>query len=117
MQRQLSSLGLAKYSHPAQGPLETLEQVRARLGSASAAPSGADLLGAFDAEVKHCLSALALSLAHGHALINGKWLVDHHARAVAGKSRDDCRRLWSEHVARLGGHSQVRAWWTSFVDG
>lgn len=113
-QRHLSSLGLAKYSHPSQGPLDTLPQVRARLGSAGA-PLGTDLLGTFDAEVERCQSALAHSLDHGHALINGKWLVDHHARAASGRSRDDCRRCWSEHVARLGGHAQVRAWWERFV--
>lgn len=114
-QQQLAALGLAKYTHPSQGPLETSTQVRARLGSASAPPLGMDLLAAFDAEVERCAAALEHSLAHGHALINGKWLVDHHARAVSGRSREDCRRGWSEHVARMGGHAWIRAWWSSFV--
>lgn len=115
VQQRLSSLGLARYTRPAQGLLETLAQVRARLGSARGPMLGSDLLAAFDAEVELCTVALARSLAHGHALINGKWLVDHHVRAVTGRSGDECRRLWSEHVARSGGHAQVRAWWTRFV--
>lgn len=114
-QQHLFSLGLAKYTHPAQGSLETLAGIRARLGSMDEPLWGGNLLGTFDAEVERCQSALARSLDHGHALVNGKWLVDHHARAVTGRSRDECRRLWSEHVARLGGHARVRTWWTSFV--
>lgn len=114
-QQHLAALGLAKHTRPAQGPLETLAQVRARLGSADPPPLGTDLLAAFDIEVERCAAALANSLAHGHALINGKWLVDHHARVVSGRSPEDCRRVWSEHTARLGGHARVRAWWTSFV--
>lgn len=116
-QQHLSSMGLAKYSHPSQGPLETVSQVRAQIGSAGAPLLASDLLTVFDVEVERCRSALARSLHHGHALINGKWLVDHHARTVSGRNRDDCRRLWSEHVALGGGIAQVREWWTRFVDG
>lgn len=115
VQQRLSSFGLAKYVHPAQGPLETLAQVRARLGRAKSSPLDTDLLTAFDAEAERCTTALARSLVHGHALINGKWLVDHHVRAVTGRRPETCRRDWSEHVASVGGHPQVRAWWASFV--
>jgi hypothetical protein len=116
VQNHLASSGVAKHAHPAQGPLETVAQVRARLGGAEPPPlAGTDLVAAFDAEVERCRSALARSLSHGHALINGKWLVDHHACAVTGEAREHCRRTWSSHVAALGGHPMVREWWARFV--
>jgi hypothetical protein len=77
--------------------------------------AGTNLVTAFDVEVERCRSALALSLKHGHALINGKWLVDHHACAVTGQGRQHCRRRWASHIAGLEGHPAVRDWWERFV--
>lgn len=116
VQQDLSTLGIARFAHPAPGLLETLAQVRERLG-ATETPSltTAALIEAFDAEVERCRSALAQSLAHAHALVNGKWLVDHHAQGMTGKNSEHCRRHWSSHVAALGGQPLVRAWWDRFV--
>ncbi len=58
--------------------------------------------------------ALRTSLAHAHALVNGKWLVEVDAAQAARQSPEDCRREWAGHVGANGGHSEVIAWWRRF---
>lgn len=112
IQTQLSSLGLERYHRPPQGPLDTVDMIRDRLRRAGSAPSIAhDVLGAFEREVARCQAAIKSSQNHGHALIDGKWLVTHYAASVASGNVDDSRRVWAKHVAGLGGHPDVRSWW------
>ena len=67
------------------------------------------------AEVEVYAREVESSLARGHMLLNGKWLVHHLAVSRSGEARETCRDVWSEAVREHGGSPAVRAWWQRVV--
>ncbi|HEY0134111.1 MAG TPA: hypothetical protein VGB85_08525 [Nannocystis sp.] len=112
-QERWRSLGVARFGRPIfDQPRRTTEEIRNQLHrDASDLRDLGDLVGLYDAEVNRCETALATSLSHAHALVNGKWLVEVHAAEASRGSPERCRQAWAMHVGRTGGHPEVVAWW------
>lgn len=105
-------LGIAGYDNPVAGkPLKTRAEIVERLAQDAILPRSNDLIAIYDEEFARCEQALATSLNHAHALVNGKWLIQEYAVRITGKSKDECRRVWTRHVASVGGHTEIRGWW------
>lgn len=112
----LQTLGLHKFRNPEGGqPLLAAADVTAALGTDKHLIEGRDVESDFAAEVAGYQAAIATSLAHGHALLNGKWLITHFAPSIAGLSADACRAKWAEAARSNGGHPPVRDWWTRTI--
>jgi hypothetical protein len=109
------ALGIAGYDNPVAGkPLKTREEILARLTQCAATPNGIDLVATYERELTLCEQALATSLLHAHALVNGKWFIQEYAMRRTRQGKEECRRTWTDHVASVGGHPEVRAWWERF---
>jgi hypothetical protein len=109
------TVGISGYDNPVAGkPLKTREEVLARLAQYAATPNMIDLVATYERELTLCEQALATSLSHAHALVNGKWFIQEYAVRRTGQGKEKCRRTWTDHVASVGGHPEVRAWWERF---
>lgn len=117
VQGRWRSLGVARFTDPiVHQPTRTTTNVRDQLERDETTLQGlGELVTVFDVEVRRCEEALATSLAHAHALINGKWLVEVYASGVSNRSPEQCRLEWARHVGRNGGHPEVIAWWRRLV--
>ena len=107
------SLGVARFGKPiVDQPRRTAEEIRAQLRlDGSDLGKLEDLVGIFDAEVNRCETAISTSMAHAHALINGKWFVEVYAAEATRRSAGHCRQEWARHISRTGGHPELVAWW------
>lgn len=114
LQSALQTLGLARFHSPSVAkPLKTAEEVKAELARDKNLLAERDVEEMFDAEVSKLHSAIESSLEEGHALINGKWLLLHHAAQLQpGRSPDTLRSEWARCVREAGGHPAVRDLWT-----
>lgn len=114
LQLVLQTLQLAKFQHPVAGKaLRTVEEVKAELARDKKLIAERDVEAMFDQESSEILRAIDASLDEGHALINGKWLVLHHAaERHPGRDTADLRSEWARAVLDKGGHPAVRALWT-----
>lgn len=109
------SLGIARFSRPIidQAP-KTATEIQTQLAQGLATRPQQDVEAEFRAELQACEIALRTSLAHAHALVNGKWLVEVYGAQQARKAPEICRREWADHVGTSGGHPDVIAWWERF---
>jgi hypothetical protein len=110
----LETLGLENFHNPTVGqPLKTALDVKTALGTDKGLIAGSDVEVMFDDELAAVTGALTASLDEGHALVNGKWLILHHARAAqVGRPEDVLRAEWAAAVLASGGHPLVRDLWT-----
>lgn len=116
-QERWLSLGVARFGRPIlHQPRRSADEIRnhLRLDGSKLRDLG-EFVAIFDAELNRCSTALATSLEHAHALVNGKWLVEVHAAEATHSSPEHCRRAWARHVGRTGGHPEVIAWWRRFL--
>jgi hypothetical protein len=115
LRQSLETLRLHRFMHPTLAePLETAQNVSAALARDKHLLAGYDAEARFAAEVALAETAIRASLDEGHALVNGKWLVDVFAPRALGPSRWDkhrCRSEWLAHATAAGGLGDVRAWW------
>lgn len=88
--------------------LRVLEQDAHRLEGFGVVPRFQQHVSAFSDTVRHSLEA-------GHALLDGKWLVEHFAVQTTRRSKEACRRCWEAQAIDAGGHPQVRDLWTRIV--
>ncbi len=108
----LSTLKLTDYTRPDLAkPLLTVEEVRARLEDDRDLVRGYDVAHCFQAEVDAFNATVQRSLDEAHALINGKWLINHIADDRRWRKSGDCRELWINHAISAGGHPEVRLLW------
>jgi len=108
----LETLRLAKFTNPQLGqPLLSSQDVKTALGKDKGLIANRDVEKMFDAELETVRSAIAASLDRGHALCNGRWIVDHRAPSATGKSADQCRAEWCHAVCSAGGMQEVRDLW------
>ncbi|HEY8377955.1 MAG TPA: hypothetical protein VIK91_15770, partial [Nannocystis sp.] len=118
LQQRLTALGIRSFVQPQRGqPLRTVADFEEQLGADLEASRGdMDVIAMFREEVAVIEEALAApDLLQAHALINGKWLVEVYAPEQARRAAEECRRAWIDHVARAGGHPEVRAWWERYL--
>ncbi|MBI2568441.1 MAG: hypothetical protein HYV63_15580 [Candidatus Schekmanbacteria bacterium] len=112
LRRALETLGLEKFRNPQTGqPLESATGFKTALAKDKGVLAGRDVEAMFDREVSALLGAIRRSVDEGHALINGKWLVRHHAAAATNQSEDKCREEWCEAVRLAGGIVEARDLW------
>jgi hypothetical protein len=108
----LETLRIEKFRHPEHGKsLETEADIRAALGKDKGLLTNRDVEAMFDTEAATVRAAIAASLDSGHAAVNGKWLLQHHARTVTNKSEQQCRTEWCDAVRAAGGLTEVRDLW------
>lgn len=112
LQSALRTLQLEKFHSPASGPLKTVEDVKVALATDKNLIAECDVEARFEHEVAHLETALSASVAEGHALINGKWLLSHYAKErQPGRSVEALRGEWARQVLAAGGHPEVREIW------
>lgn len=114
LQSTLKTLQLDRFQNPASGQaLKTVHDVRNALTADQHLIAERNLEAMFDAEVARISGAIAASLEEGHAFVNGKWLVSHHAKErQPGRVVDVLRDEWAKQVLTAGGHPAVRDLWT-----
>lgn len=116
MRERLTTLRIHKFQNPqVDMPLLTSAEVQQALEGDRHLIGGVDVAARFAAEVEVYAREVESSLARGHMLLNGKWLVHHLAVSRSGEARETCRDVWSEAVREHGGSPAVRAWWQRVV--
>lgn len=114
----LSRLGLARFVKPQGGQgLKSPEDFLEALGRYKTLLLGQDPEDAFRAQVALFEAAVSGDLREAHALLNGKWLVEHMAPERTGKSPKICRREWIQHAIDVGGHSDAKSLWARVTAG
>ncbi len=76
-----------------------------------------DLVGMFKKSLEQVEGSIERDLREGHAVINGKWLVEHMAPRRTGLSGDECRSAWSAWIGRRGGSPTVIDFWKRIAAG
>ena len=92
-------------------PLDGEATLRELLATRMAQVSAVDTSARYDEELAVCRSAITASEDEAHTLVNGKWLVEHHACEVTRKSKADCRSEWASEIRNAGGLAEVQDWW------
>ena len=72
---------------------------------------GYDVADRFRAEVGAFEASLAGGEDHGHALVDGKWLVNVLAPSRLGILPPTAREAWINHGRAAGGLAEVRGLW------
>jgi hypothetical protein len=112
LQKDLETLGLARFTNPQVGqPLLTVNEVRSALSHDKHLMTTRDVETDFANALTVIDAAINASLDQGHTMINGKWLVRDHACRVTGHGEDDCRSKWANAVRAAGGLPEVRDLW------
>jgi len=118
LRAHITTLRLHKFQNPQVGaPLEAITEVQRALERDRHLIEGIDVAGRFAAEVAIYMREIDASLARGHMLLNGKWLINHHAVKCSGLAPEQCRTVWCEAVRTSGGSAAVRAWWERVARG
>lgn len=114
LRQSLETLRLARYTHPTlEEPLRTTQEVAAALARDKHLVAGYDVEARFAQEAAAIEAAIRASLDEGHALVNGKWLVDVFAprRLGAPWNKHTCRERWTEAASAAGGPGLVTGLW------
>ena len=110
MRGKLETLRLSRYNHPVlHEPLMTVPDVEKMLAADRGFLLGYDVATQFRAEVARFEAIVAASIDAGHALVDGKWLVNVFAPRRCNNKPDACREAWIEHARAGGGLGEVRA--------
>jgi hypothetical protein len=112
--RSLETLRLAKYVRPTlEEPLRTKQDVLAALAKDKHLVAGYDVEARFAQETSAIESAITTDVDEGHALVNGKWLVEVFAPRKLGApwDRQRCREEWTATAAASPGLTEVRDLW------
>lgn len=108
----LATLGLDRYKNPQQNaPLLTVTEVLQALEQDKHLIKNQDVARLFTEAAREVEAAVRSSLAEGHALVNGKWLVDVFAAEHIHKTPKQCREHWAAYLASSGGLSDVVSFW------
>lgn len=113
IQADLTDLGLARLTNPTGAqPLQTADQIAQTLQTGRDRLLGLDVSAEFQTRLEHFQGLLQTDLAAAHALLNGKWLLNHFALSKQlGRNPEGCRTQWAEAARDAGGHPEVRALW------
>jgi hypothetical protein len=76
-----------------------------------------NLVDMFEKSLERVEGSIERDLREGHAVINGKWLVEHMAPRRTGLSGDECRSAWSAWIGRRGGSPTVIDFWKRIAAG
>lgn len=112
--QSLRTLRLATHQRPVrEEPLKTVADVADALAADKHLIEGYDVEARFRQEVATVEAAIRSSLDEGHALVNGKWLVDVFAPRALGPqvTPQRCRDGWIAHAVQAGGLPEVRDLW------
>lgn len=114
LRESLETLKLFRFSHPTlEEPLRTRDDVAALLARDKHLIAGYDVEARFFEEVRSVEALIDVSLDEGHALVNGKWLVNVFAPRHRGLSwhRKESPQAWITAAAAQGGLPEVRDLW------
>ena len=114
IKERLATLHLARYSRPIlHEPIKTVQEVTEALERDKHLLGGYDVAAHFAREVESFQCAVVTSLDEGHALVDGKWIVNVFAPGRLGASfkPQACRDAWIAHATAVGGLAEVRALW------
>jgi hypothetical protein len=109
----LETLRLWRHNYPTLGePLRSVADMAATLARDKHLIEGYDVEARFHAEAAAVAARVRASLDEGHALVDGKWLVDVLAPRTLGRPRPQpCRDEWIAHAVGVGGLAEVRDLW------
>ncbi len=108
----LATIGLHRYNRPVFGePRKVAKDVRRALEQEQHIIGARDVVADFDAALAKLNASVDASEDEGHALVNGKWLVDVIAAERAGLQPPICRDKYIHHIAHKGGLPEVRDLW------
>lgn len=108
----LRNLGIEKYSNlPKSSVLKTSDEVLAVFDAVKHQLAGYEVEPEYLGKVAEFRAVLGRSLDEAHALLNGKWLVEHFAPMWANRDASTCRAEWLAHARASGGLPEVREWW------
>lgn len=113
LRSSLRTLGLAQYHFPVPDEaLKTAQEIEAALQKDKHLIAEIDVAGRFLQEMTAIQAAVQKSLDDGHALVNGKWLVEVFAPGRTGKrAKGLCLTEWTSHATSAGGLAEVRDLW------
>jgi hypothetical protein len=114
LREKLETLHLWRFDHPRlMEPLRTVADVAAALARDKHLIAGYDVEARFTAEAAAVEAGVHASLDEGHALVNGKWLVDVLAPRSLGRhaTPQRCRDEWIAHAVATGGLAEARDLW------
>lgn len=113
IQTNLSDLRLAKLTNPKEAEaLLTADQIAQTLQTGRDRLLGLDVSTEFQTNLTTFQGLLQTNLCAAHALLNGKWLLNHFALSKQlGRNPEGCRTQWAEAARDAGGHPEVRALW------
>ena len=112
--QSLVTLRLERFTYPTLAePLKTTHDVTAALARDKHLIANYDVETRFMQEAAVVQAAIQAGLDEGHALVNGKWLVDVFAPRTLGRTwdRHRCRAEWIAHAVSVGGLLGVRDLW------
>jgi hypothetical protein len=112
--RELHGLRLWRHNDPRLGePLMTVADATAALARDKHRIAAYDVEARLATEVAAMEARVLGSLDEGHALVNGKWLVDVFAPGRIGPHArpQRCRDEWTAHAVATGGLAEVRELW------
>jgi hypothetical protein len=107
----LKKLGIAKFTDPVPGELKTDREIKAALEADQHLVHGTMIADRFEMELIAFRAMVARNLDEAHALLNGKWLVEHLGPTATGWTKARCRADWIAHAISVGGLPEVRDWW------
>lgn len=112
LQGRLETLNLARYNRPTlNAPLMRVEDVTRALERDRDLVRGYDVAARFLAEVQVFTAQAGASEDEGHAMVDGKWLVNVFAPRQTGIAPQAAREAWIAHATATGGLAEVRSWW------
>jgi hypothetical protein len=116
MQASLNKMGLADFTRPtAAGPLRTVADVSQILTIHGRELARHDVLHIFQEETTTFETAIQADLRQAHALLDGKWLIDHLAVSRTRRSKEECRKDWVEHARSHNGLPEIQHFYERLV--
>lgn len=112
---RLNRVGLDRFINPARGQLRSAEDFLRVLRAGKDELVGLEVDAMFSRQVHEFLQTLTASVDEAHALVNGKWLIDHFAARCTPATQERCREEWTACLRAAGGDPEVRAWWRRAV--
>lgn len=112
---RLKNLGLDRFINPGRAQLRTPEEFAQVLRAGKDELAGLEVDAMFSRELDAFLRTLQVSVDEAHALVNGKWLIDHFAARCAPATQERCRDEWTACLRAAGGDPEIRAWWRRAV--
>lgn len=109
---RLETLQLARLENPKPGrDFLQKETVLATLQQDKELLVGIDVAEMFGQHCSRWETTARASLDEAHALLNGKWLINHFAATTYKERAQVCRQLWEDAVRANGGLDEVKEWW------